>query len=56
MPLSIRQWVDPHCGRHHDRNLNAAQNLRDIILFGTSMLACGEYIRPDLNLMQGLSL
>lgn len=38
MPLDVRAWTCAHCDAHHDRDINAARNIRDE---GLRMLAGG---------------
>jgi len=41
LSLSIRQWECPTCGNRHDRDVNAAINLRNLAVSST-VTACGE--------------
>ena len=41
LPLSVRDWTCPMCGAQHDRDLNAAINLRNYAVSST-VKACGE--------------
>jgi putative transposase len=44
LPLNVREWTCEHCGTVHDRDVNAARNIR---AEGLSVLACGGGVRPQ---------
>jgi putative transposase len=41
LPLSVRTWDCPECGARHDRDVNAAINLKNMAVSSTAS-ACGE--------------
>ncbi len=43
LPLESRRWMCPACGSVHDRDVNAAKNIKAV---GLAVYACGEAIRP----------
>ncbi|MCU0552981.1 MAG: zinc ribbon domain-containing protein, partial [Leptolyngbya sp. Prado105] len=50
MDLSVRSFLCSHCQQHHDRDVNAAMNIRNeglrILALGTSATALGGNVRP----------
>lgn len=42
LPLDVRHWICPTCGKEHDRDVNAARN---ILAAGFAVSACG----PDVS-------
>lgn len=44
LPLDVRSWACSQCGIDHDRDINAARNIKAA---GLAVLACGEAVSPS---------
>ncbi|EPT1453036.1 RNA-guided endonuclease InsQ/TnpB family protein [Escherichia coli] len=43
LPQGAEKWHCPECGADHDRDINAAKNIKAV---GLTVLACGESVNP----------
>jgi len=53
LPLSMRHWICPACSSVHDRDLNAAYNLKAYAA-SSAVSACGEFLTAGIVLPYGV--
>lgn len=59
LPLDVRSWTCANCNTKHDRDVNAAINIRDeglrLLALGTSATANGGTVRPKVGRKSSVS-